>query len=455
MAASRIMICDDEPAIRKTLAEILQDEGFQVEMTESGEKLLNILQNSGQKIDALLLDIWLPGLNGLSTLAKIRELGVRVPVIMISGHATLDSAVRATKLGAFDFLEKPLNLDKVILTLSNALKQARLEKRQRQLQAQLPKTEIIGSCPVIHQLKADISQAAPSPGRVLILGESGSGKELAARLVHELSDRAEEAFVEMNCAAIPEELIESELFGHRKGSFTGAFESRQGKFEQADRGTLFLDEIADMSLATQAKVLRVLQEQCFQPIGSSKTRHVDVRVIAATNKDLQEEIAEGRFREDLYFRLNVIPLNIPPLRERKGDITELCQHFVQFFAKSYGRPHISFSDQALERLARYHWPGNIRELRNTVERLIIMSRKTLVDSKDLPTHICGDQSESIPLSLFSSLKEAREDFEKRYIKHHLRLNEKNITKTAEALKIERSNLHKKIKQYGIEIPSST
>jgi len=445
---SCIMICDDEPSIRKTLSEILEDENYRVMTADSGENLITQLRKSETRIDALLLDVWLPGLDGVDTLARIRELGFKMPVILISGHATLDYAVKATKLGAFDFLEKPLNLDKVILTLSNALKQSRLEKRQRQMEAQIPTVEMVGTG--VQSLRDDIEMAAPTPGRVLILGESGSGKELAARLLHQRSDRHAGPFVEMNCAAIPEELIESELFGHMKGSFTGAHENRQGKFELADGGTLFLDEIADMSLNTQAKVLRVLQEQRFSPVGSGKTLHVDVRVIAATNKNLEKEIADGHFREDLYYRLNVIPLLIPPLRERTEDIPALSSHFVQEFSKSYGKQPISFTKEAMACLCRYGWPGNIRELRNIIERLMIMSRKEELDLADLPQQIRGGASVDLFLGNFSSLREAREHFEKCYIEHQLKLNGGNITKTAESLKLERSNLHKKIKQYEIE-----
>ncbi len=450
MKNARILICDDEPAIRKTLSEILQDEGCRVETADSGEALINLLRKSETRVDAIILDVWLPGMGGVEALAKIREMGHQTPVVVISGHATLDSAVQATKLGAFDFLEKPLNLDKVILTVANALKQARLERRQAQLEAQLPQTEIIGESPAIRELKDQIARAAPSRGRVLIFGESGSGKELAARLIHRMSDRADEPFVEMNCAAIPEELIESELFGHIKGSFTGALETRQGKFVQADGGALFLDEIADMSLNTQAKALRALQEQRFQPIGSAKTVRVDVRVIAATNKNLEKEIEAGRFREDLYYRLNVVPIIIPPLRERAEDIPLLCRHFSDEFAAAYGRRPIVFAEAAIDALMGYRWPGNVRELRNMVERLVIMSREDLIDLGDLPEQVCGKSSDDALFSGFGSLKEARDHFEKRYIEHSLRRHDGNITKTAEALKLERSNLHKKIKTYEIE-----
>ncbi len=464
MAAARILICDDEPAIRKTLSEILGDEGYLVETVESGEALLMRLKHGETRVDAILLDVWLPGCDGVETLAKLRELGDKTPVIMISGHATLDLAVQATRLDAFDFLEKPLNLDRVVLTLANALKTARLERRQKQLEAGVPRVEIAGSGLAISRLKEDIALAAPSPGRVLLLGESGAGKEMAARLIHQLSGRADGPFVEMNCAAIPEELIESELFGHVKGSFTGAHETRAGKFELADGGTLFLDEVADMSLNTQAKVLehgkdcarlakvlRVLQESRFQPVGGSKTIHADVRVISATNKDLEKAIEEGRFREDLYFRLSVIPLRVPSLRERREDIPELCSHFVQYFAREYGRPPISFTPEAEDCLANYTWRGNVRELRNVIERLMIMSRKRVLDLADLPAQISGRHEDAIGFTGFDSLKDARDDFERRFIEYHLRRNGGNVTKTADLLKLERSNLHKKLKQFNIEL----
>lgn len=451
MDNAKIVVCDDEPAIRKTLAEILEDECYQVERVASGEALLNRLKRNEGRVDGIFLDVWLSGMDGLEVLAKVREMGYQMPVIMISGHATLDQAVQATRLHAFDFLEKPLNLDRVILSLANALKSAQLERRQQQLQAQIDPVEIAGHGHAITRLKEEIALAAPSQGRVLLLGESGSGKELAARLIHQLSDRNDAPFVEMNCAAIPEELIESELFGHMKGSFTGAYEQRSGKFELADGGTLFFDEVADMSLTTQAKVLRALQESRFQQVGGSKTIHVDVRLIAATNKDLEKEIEAGRFREDLYFRLSVIPLQVPALRERPEDIADLCSYFVTYFARKYGRPAISFSKEAESCLASHQWRGNVRELRNVIERLMIMSRKPVLEAHDLPSQITGRTDDDHWLGNFESLKEARDDFEKRYITCQLRVHSGNITKTAESLKLERSNLHKKIKQLGIEI----
>jgi len=449
LTSGNILICDDEPAIRKTLAEILEDEGYGVEDVATGEALLDHLHRSDSRIDAILLDVWLPGMDGVETLEKIRGLGYRTPVIVISGHATLDAAVQATRLGAFDFLEKPLNLDKVILTLTNALERRRLEKRKHSLEAELPRVQMIGSGPAMRSLREQIELAAPSRGRVLILGESGSGKELAARLIHQQSDRREGPFIEMNCAAIPEELIESELFGHLKGSFTGASETRSGKFELADGGTLFLDEIADMSLNTQAKVLRVLQEQRFSPIGSGKTVHVDVRVIAATNKELETEIEAGRFRQDLFYRLNVIPVRMPPLRERVEDIPELCRHFIDSLSREHGREPPTLTEAAMTALQSYEWPGNIRELRNLTERMVIMTRGPEIDTGSLPEEVRGGNNGGFHFGNHASLREAREDFERRYIEWQLACHEGNITKTAEALGIERSNLHKKMKAYGI------
>lgn len=452
MSGKRILICDDEPAIRKSLTEILEDEQYVVEGVATGEALLERLSHDAQRVDAVFLDVWLPGMDGVDTLARLRESGHTVPVIVISGHATLDNAVRATRLGAFDFLEKPLNLDKVVLTLANALRQSRLERRERHLSAQLPPTDMVGKSEVIRTLREEIALAAPSTGRVLIFGESGSGKELAARMIHRLSHRRDEPFVEMNCAAIPSELIESELFGHVKGSFTGAIDNRKGTFEQADQGTLFLDEIGDMAVATQAKVLRVLQEQRFQRIGGVRTIQVDVRVIAATNQDLLKAIEEGRFRKDLYYRLNVIPIEVPPLRARREDIPLLCQYFAAGFARSFGRGPIRFTPEALQVMMDHAWPGNVRELKNVVERLMIMVKKEEIAPADLPGHMQGQPSHDTWFRDFDSLKEAREHFERRFIEFKLKQFGGNISRTSEALQLERSNLHRKIKQLGIQVP---
>jgi len=445
---ARIVVCDDEPSIRKTLLEVLGDEGYLSEALASGEALLQYLRQSEQRCDLILLDVWLPGLGGVETLARLRELGHRMPVIIISGHATLDSAVKATRLGAFDFLEKPLNLDRVLLSVNHALRQAQLERKQSYFSAREELT-MVGESPAIQALRREIELTAPTPGRVLILGESGVGKEVVARMIHTGSPRREEPFVEMNCAAIPAELIDSELFGHVKGSFTGAVADRSGKFEQADGGTLFLDEIGDMAIATQAKVLRVLQEQRFQRIGGSKTLQVDVRVLAATNKDLAKEIREGRFREDLYFRLNVVPLEVPPLRARPEDIPLLCGHFVRQFAQQYGRPALSFEPSAMDLLKSYGWPGNVRELRNVVERLMIMVRQGVVERRHLPASFRSSESEDGLLSRFGTLREARDDFERRFIEFHLKKHEGNVSRTAEAIGLERSHLHRKIRQYAL------
>jgi len=452
MVQKRILVCDDEPGIRKTLAEILEDEGYAVFTCETGEELISFLQKGEQRVDAILQDIWLPGMSGVEVLEKAREMHPKLPIIMISGHATMDHAVKAIKLGAFDFLEKPLNLDRILVTLNNALRQSNLERKEQSLIEQIKKPVLVGKSEAMKRLQDDILLAAPSPGRVMIRGESGSGKEVTARLLHQHSDRANEPFIELNCAAIPEELIESELFGHVKGSFTGAIEHRTGKFELADGGTLFLDEIGDMSLNTQAKVLRVLQEQRFEKIGSAKTVQVNVRVITATNKNLEEEIKKGSFREDLFFRLSVIPIHIPALRHRLEDLPQLCEFFSNEFSRAYGKENLVFGPETLALMSAYRWPGNVRELRNAIERLMIMNRQRNVQPEDLPPEITGVAEHVNVIRPFNSLREAREDFEKRYLKFMLEKNHYHITHTAEALQIERSNLHRKIKQLEIGIP---
>src|SRR6187397_306460 len=369
---STILIVDDEAGVRSSLAAVLRDEGYLVDTAESGEACLE--RTARETPDLILLDIWLPGMDGLATLERLRERRVDSQVIMISGHASVEAAVRATKLGAFDFIEKPLSIEKTVLAVRNGLRQRRLEVENRQLRAKVDRPlVIVGVSPVMEQLRGQVAMAAPSNGRVLISGENGTGKELVARQIHASSHRHAGPFIEVNCAAIPEELIESELFGHVKGAFTGAVADRRGKFEIATGGTLFLDEVGDMSLKTQAKVLRALQEQVIEPVGGQQSVKVDVRVIAATNKDLATEIRHARFREDLYFRLNVIPIAVPPLRERQTDIMRLAEHFVSEFAPEYGRRSKSFSPEAQALLEAYHWPGNVRELRNTIERLMIMA----------------------------------------------------------------------------------
>src|SRR5688500_1028969 len=366
-----ILIVDDEAGVRSSLSGVLRDEGYTVDTVDSGEACLE--QVTRASYDLLMLDIWLPGIDGLETLERLRERHVEAQVIMISGHGSIENAVRATKLGAFDFIEKPLSLEKTVLAVRNALRQHRLEVENRALRARVDRRfQIIGESPLIQRLREEIAMAAPSNGRVLISGENGTGKELVARHVHALSHRRAGAFVEVNCAAIPEELIESELFGHMRGAFTGAVSDRRGKFELADGGTLFLDEIGDMSVKTQAKVLRAPQEQVVEPVGGTSSVKVDVRVIAAANKDLPSEIRAGRFREDLYFRHNVIPIFVPPLRDRDADIPLLAEHFMVEFAREYGRRPKRLDAGAATGLRSYRWPGNVRELRNVIERLMLM-----------------------------------------------------------------------------------
>lgn len=444
---ARIYIIDDEPAIRETLSDILQDEGHETHAFESGEEALSKLAR--EDADLVFLDVWLPGIDGLGVLDRIRSILPAIPVIMISGHANVDTAVRATRLGAWDFLEKPLSLERVLLTVQHALANRRLSEEVRHLRSnQLLDDVIIGESDAIKRLESQIRSAAASASRVLVTGENGSGKEIVARTLHRLSPRSGQAFVDVNCAAIPEELIESELFGHRKGAFTGATEDRKGKFEIADGGTLFLDEIADMSLRTQAKVLRVLQEQQFQRVGSAATVKVDVRVIAATNKSLDQEIAAGRFREDLYFRLAVIPLHVPPLRERQEDVLLLAQHFLRRFAAETGLPVKRLSEEARAAMMRYSWPGNIRELRNVIERVTILVPADTITAADLALPSSRPAaSSSVPAD--GSLRDARDAFEREFILRRLDELGGNVSKTAESLGVERSNLYRKLASLGI------
>ncbi len=442
-----ILIVDDEESILETLTGILEDEGYEVITASSGEKALTHFTESSP--DIVLLDVWMPGIDGIETLKSIREKNKEVCVIMISGHSNIDTAVHAIKLGAYDFLEKPLSLDKVLILIKRALEKQKLEKENIALRTSMEQQlEIVGESPKMTELKDKIAKAATSHGRVLIFGESGSGKELVARALHNGSDRKDNNFIEVNCAAIPNELIESEIFGHEKGSFTGAFESKKGKFELAHEGTLFLDEIGDMSLTTQSKVLRVIETQEFQRVGGSKKIKVDVRIITATNKDLEEEIQKVTFREDLYFRLNVIPINVPPLRERKDDIPLLVEYFLKNFAHQYGQKSKKISKATLRALMEYDWPGNVRELKNTIERFVIMIPSENIDLKEVQP-VKGMKSD---YSAFKTLRDAREQFEKDFILKKLQENSWNISKTAEDLEIERSNLHRKIKSLGIETP---
>jgi two-component system nitrogen regulation response regulator NtrX len=450
MAGERILIVDDEPAIQSTLRGVLEDEGYHVTAVGTGEDALALV--SEEMPDLVFLDIWMPGRDGLETLAEIKRLRPEAAVVMISGHGTIETAVKATRLGAYDFIEKPLSLEKTLLTVARALEHARLERENAALRERLaPRSEIIGDSPVIRALREQIATAAPSNGRVLIYGENGSGKELVARAIHARSARRDHPFVEVNCAAIPEELIESELFGHEKGAFTGALTRRRGRFELADHGTLFLDEIGDMSLKTQAKVLRALEEQSFERVGGRETIKVDVRVIAASNRRLEVLIAEGRFREDLFYRLNVIPIEVPPLRERREDIPLLAEHFIRVFCAENGKRTKTLSGEALAYFLAYDWPGNVRELRNVVERLVIMSPRDVIAVEDLPLPL--RPREAAPAEPRDrSLREARDNFERAYILAELRANDWNMTRTAERLGIERSHLYRKLKAYNITPP---
>lgn len=439
----RILIVDDEPGIRQSLKGVFEDEGFTTEAVSTGEECLNKVDEDSY--DLVLLDIWLPGIDGLETLRKLREKSPATHVIMISGHATIATAVTATKLGAYDFIEKPFSLEHTLLTARNALSHRRLEQANDMLRHELEERfNIVGESIPTKALRKQIAIVAPTNSRVLIYGESGTGKELVSRNIHFLSNRANEPFVEVNCAAIPEELIESELFGHTKGSFTGASDAKKGKFELADGGTLFLDEIADMTLKTQAKVLRAVEDQSFQPIGAPSPVRVDVRVIAATNKNLQNEIAAGRFREDLFYRLNVIPFFVPPLRERREDIPVLARYFMRVFSAEHGRGPKDLNAEALDMLVDYSWPGNVRELRNEIERLVIMVQDGIIQGRDLSL----PNGTSTPRA--STLHEARAQYEKEFILSKLKENNWNISTTARLLGLERSYLYRKMKTYGIE-----
>jgi two-component system nitrogen regulation response regulator NtrX len=444
-----ILIVDDESGIRQSLQEVLEEEGYRAEAVDSGEACLERLRR--QPFDVVLLDVWLPGMDGLEALHKIRELEQAPEVIMISGHGTIETAVRATKLGAFDFLEKPLSLEKVLILVKNAAEARRLRRENVDFRKQmLSRSVIAGDSIPMKALRQQISLMAPTNGRVLIFGESGTGKELVARAIHAQSPRREALFVELNCAAIPEELIESELFGHRKGSFSGAHSEKEGKFQRANEGTLFLDEVGDMSLKTQAKVLRTLDEGRFTPVGGDEPITVDARVIAATNKDLEEEIARGNFREDLFYRLNVIPFFVPPLRERKEDIPLLARHFLKEVSAAYSRRPREITDAAIDTLMRYSWPGNVRELRNVIERIVIMNpTATRYDTKHLPPLVYRDGSRRSAGPEFSSLHQARAAYERDYILKKLDESHGNVSRAAEILGLERSHLYRKMKTLGI------
>ncbi len=452
--AETICIVDDEPAILHSLSNILEDEGYQVIVATNGIEGMKVVRSDSP--DLVILDIWMPEMDGLETLKRLRSQFPGILVVMMSGHGSIETAVKATKLGAYDYLEKPLDLEKVTILVRNALHQRKLEEENLNLRIQVERRfELVGSSSIMSRLREMIEMAAPANSRVLISGPNGTGKELVARAIHLQSPRHNRPFVEINCAAIPETLIESELFGHEKGAFSGATSMKRGKFELADGGTLFLDEIGDMSLATQAKVLRVLQEQQFTRVGGTKLLNVQVRVIAASNKDLAEEIVKGNFREDLYYRLNVLPIVVPTLKERRDDIPELAQHFLKMHSEEQGMKPKEFSDQGLEALQRHDWPGNIRELRNLIERLLIMVAKRVIDGPDVEMFIQVRAPSGVPaLSVganYDSLREARNVFEREVISQKLRENNWNVSKTADELKIERSHLHRKIKLLNVEL----
>ncbi len=448
MLKPSILIVDDEAGVRSSLAGVLGDEGYDVTSVATGEACLDRLSRS--PVDIVILDVWLPGMDGLATLEKLRERRVDTEIIIISGHGNIESAVRAIKMGAFDFVEKPLSLDKTVLVVRNALRKRQLEAENKALRETVDRRlTMVGESYLMAQLREQVAMAAPTNGRVLIYGENGTGKELVARTVHSLSRRRHGPFVEVNCAAIPEELIESELFGHVKGSFTGAVADRRGKFELADGGTLFLDEIGDMSLKTQAKVLRVLQEQVVERVGGTTSTRVDVRVLAATNKELPAEIRAGRFREDLYFRLNVIPIFVPPLRDRDADIPLLANHFILELAREYGRRPKRFDTPAANKLRAYTWPGNVRELRNVIERLMIMVPGDTITLPDLAFLEGGQSRPQFDAGPLLQLHDARERFERDYILQALASQNGNISRTAEVLGVERSNLYRKMRAFGI------
>jgi two-component system nitrogen regulation response regulator NtrX len=458
MSPRRVMIVDDEKGIREALKQVLEYEEIEVQACASGHEGIRVYPDF--KPHLVFLDVKMEGMDGLETLKRIRELDPQAQVVMISGHGTIQTAVEATQLGAYDFLEKPLDTDRILLTLRNALQHVVLVNENVRLKQEVrAQYEIVGSSKAIRAVIGLIEKVAPTPARVLITGDNGTGKELVARAIHALSPRAAGPFVEVNCAAIPTELIESELFGHMKGSFTGAFADRAGKFELADGGTLFLDEIGDMSLSAQAKVLRALQEGVISRVGSGKAVPVDVRVIAATNKNLGAEIEEGRFREDLLYRLNVVPIHVPPLRERRGDIAQLIAHFSGELTQRGGLPPKEFEGAAVERLTAHDWPGNIRELKNAVERLLILASGATVTQGDVErimgkgdggrgksTSVGGGDAAWLRVATFEEFKQAAE---RAFLLGKLQEHDWNVSETARTLQMPRSNLYKKIERYGL------
>jgi len=446
-----VLIVDDEPSILQTLSGLLADEGFEVSTAANGYEALKIID--AESPDLVLLDIWMPGIDGIETLTEIKKENPTIQVIIITGHGTIETAVNATKLGAYDLIEKPLSIDKVIVAINNALNFRRLEEENKYLRKKsLEKNSINGDSSETRELKKNIAKAAPTDTWILISGENGTGKELVARTIHHLSPRADQPLIDVSCAAIPEDLIESELFGHEKGVFSETTSKKIGKFEMASGGTIFLDEIGDMSLKTQAKILRVLQEQKIQRVGGSRTTSVDVRVIAASNKNLEEEIKKGRFREDLFYRLNVLPIEVPPLRHRTEDIPALVDTFLEDFAVQNRCKRKKITPAAIDHLSKYSWPGNVRELKNLVERLAIMVDAAAIDLKDIPDAYSQDACREPDMAgsrLFhvDDLKEAKLAFEKEFIKLKLAQHRNNVTKTAETIGVGRSYLHKKIKNF--------
>ncbi len=446
-----ILAVDDEVTILQSLSGILSDEGFEVLTASNGYEALKIIEEESP--DLVLLDIWMPGIDGIETLQEIKRTHPFLQVVIISGHGTIETAVKATKLGAYDFIEKPLSIEKIVVTINNALNFRRLEEENRFLRKKtLEKHSITGNSPPVQALKKQFAVAAPTNAWVLITGENGTGKELVARTIHQMSRRADQPLIDVNCAAIPDELIESELFGHEKGAFTGASTRKRGKFEVASGGTIFLDEIGDMSLKTQAKILRMLQEQKFERVGGTRTLTVDVRVIAASNKDLEREIEQGTFREDLYYRLNVIPIEVPPLRNRTEDIPLLVETFLKEFSQEGHCGLKTVTPRVVEHLKVYRWPGNVRELKNLVERLAIMTESEVIDEGDIPSSYKHNDKMTTEVGIFDvdMLKEAKKQFEKMYILRKLSENESNISQTADSIGIERSHLHKKIKSFGLK-----
>jgi two-component system nitrogen regulation response regulator NtrX len=449
---AKILIVDDEENIINSMTPILQDEGHILFSGKTGEEALTFL--SKNEVDLLILDVWLPGADGIELLGKIKALYPELTVIMISGHGSIDIAVKSTRMGAFDFLEKPPSLDRLVTSVNNALERARLRRENINLKKKsFVDDDMIGNSSQINEIKDIIRRAAKTNARVLITGESGTGKELVARAIFQLSNRSDKPFLKMNCAAIPDELIESELFGHERGSFTGALGRRLGKFEHADGGTLFLDEVSDMSLSAQAKVLRVLQEQQFERVGGNDTITVDVRVIAATNVNIAKAIQDGKFREDLYYRLNVIPVSMPRLTERREDIELLTNYFLEKFTQEHGTGKKIITDDGMLFLKEYPWPGNVRELKNILERVVIMVSTEEIKSEDIKKNIGSEMYAPAQWmdTVDKPLKNAKDDFEREYIIASLKKNDWNIASTANELGIEHAGLNRKIKQYKINV----